>query len=423
MIVILGAGITGLSIAYHLRERGVDFVLVEKEREPGGLCRSIKSGNYIFDYTGHFLHGKSDYVRDLALKLVPGIHKVKRKSFIFIKGNLIPYPFQANLKYLPLLDRLKSIIEFFFRIRKVPTNLYEWIMTNFGGGMAELFFLPYNEKLWKCPLSLITPDFLSSFVPGVSLFHSKKDIGYNVEFLYPGKGIGEFTSAFAKGIQIIQGEVNEVDKHYVYFAKGKIEYDYLVSTIPLPEFLPMLDLGEDVPANPSILRWNSVFCLNLGIKGNLSFPNFSSSSEFSSEMKSPIGFHWIYFPEEHFPFYRVGSFSNVSPGMAPEGYSSIWIEISYRDERPDKDIIDKTIEILSKLGFFDKDFVDYIHPLDIPYAYPIYNKERKEILSSLNKFLNKYKIKLAGRFGSWKYSYMEESILEGKRIAEELCAV
>jgi len=411
MIIILGAGLTGLSIAYHLREKGIDFVIIEKEKEAGGLCRSIKSKNYIFDYTGHFLHTKSDYAKSFVEKLIPGIPEVKRKSFIYLKGNLVPYPFQANVAYLPLFDRLKSILSYYFRKRNRPENLAEWILTNFGRGMSELFFLPYNEKLWKYPLSKITPDFITSYAPLVSVLKSKKDIGYNVEFLYPERGIGELTSALSNELEITHGEVYKIDKNFVIFDSEKIRYEYIISTIPLPELLSMLYLGENIPVNMNSLVWNSVLCINFGIKGDISLP-----------LKGLLGFHWIYFPEKHFPFYRIGSYSNISPLMTPEGCSSLWVEVSYRERRPEKNIIDEIIDILSDLGLLSQNnAIDHIVPVDIPYAYPIYNKDRDKILKNLYSFLDKYKIKPAGRFGAWKYSYMGESILEGKRISEELC--
>jgi protoporphyrinogen oxidase len=422
MIIILGAGLTGLSIAYHLREKGIDFVIIEKEKKAGGLCRSIKSKNYIFDYTGHFLHTKSDYVKSFVEKLIPGIPEVKRKSFIYLKGKLIPYPFQANLAYLTLFDRLKSIFTYYFRKSKIPENLAEWFLTKFGRGMSELFFLPYNEKLWKYPLSKITPEFITSYTPEVSVLKSKKDIGYNVEFLYPERGIGVLTSALSNELEITHGEVNKIDKNFVIFNDEKIRYEYIISTIPLPELLSMLYLGENIPVNANSLVWNSVLCVNLGIKGDLCLIKFLNSEKDYSLSKSPMGFHWIYFPEKHFPFYRIGSYSNISPLMAPEGCSSLWVEVSYRETRPKKNIIDETIDNLSNLGLLSQNnTIDHIVPVDIPYAYPIYNKDREKIITTLNSFLDKYKIKLAGRFGAWKYSYMSESILEGKRISEELC--
>ena len=39
MILIVGAGLAGLSTAYHLR--GLPYRIVEREREGGVLCRSF----------------------------------------------------------------------------------------------------------------------------------------------------------------------------------------------------------------------------------------------------------------------------------------------------------------------------------------------------------------------------------------------
>ena len=56
-IVILGAGLAGLSTAYHLK---YGYTLFEKELEPGGLARSIYQDGYIFDYDGHLLYFKDE---------------------------------------------------------------------------------------------------------------------------------------------------------------------------------------------------------------------------------------------------------------------------------------------------------------------------------------------------------------------------
>ncbi|MCK4421828.1 FAD-dependent oxidoreductase [candidate division WOR-3 bacterium] len=418
MIVIVGAGITGLSIAYHLKKMDADFIIIEKEKEPGGLCRSIQSNNYIFDYTGHFLHGDSPYVTRMAIELVPDIMRIERQSYIYLDERFIPYPFQAHLHYLPIYNRIKSIIGYLYRKRRKPENLEGWILTNFGIGMAEKFFFPYNRKLWQYPLNAIVPDFLSPFVPTVNLAGSQKDLGYNVEFLYPAKGIGEFTAALALNLPIFHGEVKRVDEEEVHFEKGKVKFDYLINTVPLPELLKMLELPKEIPSVFESLKWNSVLAVNIGVKGELF--GFQNKRGYKRKV-NPSGFHWIYFPEGNFPFYRVGSFSNVSSDMAPEGHSSLWVEISYSGEKPDKKVIERTIDQLSSLGFFEKGSVDHILPVYIPYAYPVYTMRRENDLKVIKDYLSHYNIRLAGRFGGWKYTYMEESILEGKRIAEELC--
>lgn len=48
-VVVVGAGLAGLSAAIHLAARGREVVVVEAEREPGGCCGSAELGPYRFD--------------------------------------------------------------------------------------------------------------------------------------------------------------------------------------------------------------------------------------------------------------------------------------------------------------------------------------------------------------------------------------
>jgi protoporphyrinogen oxidase len=157
----------------------------------------------------------------------------------------------------------------------------------------------------------------------------------------------------------------------------------------------------------------------MGIKGKLSFGNSIGKSEDNN--LSPSKFHWIYFPDRKIPFYRVGSLSNISHHLAPENHSSIWVEISYRKSKPEDSIVDAVVSNLEQVGLLKKESIEHVSSLDIPYAYPIHDINREDIVKQIEDFLKKHNIILAGRFGSWKYSYMEESILEGKKVALELC--
>ncbi len=417
MIVILGAGVTGLSVAYHLKRNGKDFVIIEKEKVPGGLCRNININGYTFNYTGHFLHCKTSYVKNLARELVPDIKKIKRNSYIYLNKRLIPYPIQSNIRYLPFESRIKSNLSYFLRNKQEPRNLGEWFIYNFGRELYRIFFSPYNQKLWNYPLEKIPPDFLDNYIPKKSSRYSEEVGEYNAEFFYPEKGIGELISSLAENIKISHGEVKRVDENYVYSGGERVRYENLVATIPLPEFLRIFTVDENgYKINKGGLIWNSVLCINIGFKGGFSFADSIKKVD-----KNSSKFHWIYFPEKKYPFYRVGSLSNVSSAVVPKDHSSLWAEISYRKEEPDRSIVDKVIKNLVQIGILKEKTVDCISLLNIPYAYPIYNKNRDKILNEINVFLNKYNILLAGRLGGWKYSYMEESILEGKEIAEKLC--
>ena len=43
-IAILGAGLTGLELGRRLKEYGKDFIILEKESQIGGLCRTNITG-------------------------------------------------------------------------------------------------------------------------------------------------------------------------------------------------------------------------------------------------------------------------------------------------------------------------------------------------------------------------------------------
>ena len=83
MIVIIGAGLTGLSTAYHLSD--LPYSVFDSEKEIGGLCRSVKQNGFIFDYTGHLLHIKNPYTKNfiesILTKCLHGENHAKHLCF------------------------------------------------------------------------------------------------------------------------------------------------------------------------------------------------------------------------------------------------------------------------------------------------------------------------------------------------------
>ena len=102
-ILILGGGLTGLSIAYHLEKFGqTDYLVAERESAPGGLCGSIQKNGFTFDYAGHLLHLHTPYGKKLVKKLLKtNLLRQKRKASIYTNKSRVPFPFQANLFALP----------------------------------------------------------------------------------------------------------------------------------------------------------------------------------------------------------------------------------------------------------------------------------------------------------------------------------
>ena len=218
-VLILGAGLAGLSAAWHLQRRGIACQIFEKESEIGGLCRSKRIDGFTFDYDGHLLHFKHRYAFKLVKNLLgDNLIEHQRSAWVYAFGRYGQYPFQANLYGLPksmVQDCLLGFINAYNNGSKRKDNhrsFYKWIMQTFGAGIARHFMLPYNKKFWTVPARELTCEWLDGFIPIPSLRQmiegtleeSKRKFGYNARFWYPKKGgIEELPSAFGNQIKNI----------------------------------------------------------------------------------------------------------------------------------------------------------------------------------------------------------------------------
>lgn len=421
--VILGAGLAGLSAAFFLKK---DYQIFEKETSPGGLCRSRHIDGYIFDYDGHLLHFKDKAILNLVKSLLGNnLIPIKRNSCINSFGNYTRYPFQANLFGLPKNIIRECALGFIDaqlngNVNKHKSaNFEQWILHTFGPGIARHFMLPYNNKFWTIPAHRLTCEWLDGYIPVPSLkdmlngtiAQSKKRFGYNAQFWYPRKGgIENLIFAFQKNIRnnihtLHRAVKIDLKKRTVSFQNGrKVRFNKLVSTLPLPE---MFGLIPRLPAKIKIalnkLKYTSIFCLNLGIVRD----NMSDK-------------HWIYFPEKKFIFFRVGFPTNFSSSIAPLGKSSLYVEVAYSPNKPinKKGLVKRILKDLYKTGILSPDnSIEICDPINIKYAYIIYDKNYRENTKIIHEYLNQHHVFPIGRYGSWKYMSMEDAILDGKNIA------
>jgi protoporphyrinogen oxidase len=427
-VLIIGSGLTGLSTAYHLEKQGCfDYLLVERETTVGGLCRSIEQDGYTFDYTGHLLHASDPYFQSFFSNVVGVEHMntIIRRSYIYSHNTYTRYPFQVNLYGLPP-EVIADCIEGYIcrkQSKKEPKNFKQWVLQNFGKGVAEHFFYGYQKKIYSYDLEKLTTSWMGRFVPstdlrkliiGATQQEPDETIGYNAHFWYPKQGGIQFW--IQKLFQSIQKPINtntnvtqiNVAKKYVTFDDGSTEpYDILISTIPLDILLSIITETSATTftrARKNLLC-NSVVNINLGIKDK----NVSDK-------------HWVYFPEETFPFYRIGFYHNFSEHMAPVGCSSLYAEFSFlhASENTIAHKIEQSRAALYRLLDFNQEDVATEKILKIDRAYVIYNAWRDTHLPKLLQALEQQNIYSIGRYGGWKYSSMQESILDGRKIVDDI---
>jgi len=416
--LILGGGLAGLSAAYHLEQLGqTDYLLVEQENQPGGLCRSIQKQGFTFDYSGHLLHLHTPYGKKLVRSLLKNnLSRVRRNAWIDTHQVRIPFPFQAHLYALP--EKLRRHCENGITQTKIPARVHsfkDWCLASFGKGIYEHFFRPYNTKLWGISPDKLTCDWCGSFVPRPtksellqSLTHKKqKSWGYNAYFYYPKTGgIGALAKALAKPLQNIRlgARVTQIDLcKKTARVNGKIiRFNRLVNTFPLPHFLQLLSQEPRLQQLSRRLKAASVLVYQVAVRG---------------EGKK---FSWLYCPDPQDPFFRVGQQSSFSPNNAPRGCRSFYVELP-GTLRPTQTLEKQIWNSLLQKGIITKyDEKIFSFWQKLPTAYALYDFKRTDTVKTILSQLEKRACFCAGRYGKWEYSFMESSLLQGREIAKKL---
>ncbi|MEX1365531.1 MAG: FAD-dependent oxidoreductase [Nannocystaceae bacterium] len=425
-VVILGAGLTGLSTALHLRRS--PYLIVERDQRVGGKARSQRRDGYTFDVTGHWLHLRDDRVKALVGGLFgPGqLVEIERQTGVWLQGVMLPYPFQANLHGLPLpvvrdclVAFMEAQVEAGHPGTEPPATFREFAQRRFGKGIAELFFVPYNTKLWGVSPSELTPDWGSRFIPlprpeqviGGALGLRQDGLGYNAKFLYPrAGGIDQLPEAMAARVRGRNPEaievgcaVQEIDvvgrRIKVSGRDDWLSYGALVSSIPLPQLIARIPAAPpEVREAAAALRWVSWRYLDI-----------------ATRRAPPRREHWIYVPELDIPFFRVGIYSNALPAMAPPGAGALYVELADRSGRPDLPAVVQQLVAMGALH--DPDDVVFIERRDIECAYVLFDDAYQPATETIHRWLEGVGVRSCGRYGAWIYNSMEDSIIQGMEAA------
>ena len=420
-VAVLGAGLAGMSAALELARLGVRHRLFERAREVGGLATTLVEDGYRFDRTGHLLHLRDPEMRTRVLGWLGDDHLwVERKSRIWSHRTYTRYPFQANTHGLPrdvVFECLMGFIEAHFTQSPQPENFEQFCLAHFGEGISKHFMLPYNEKLWGVPAHAITSEWCRRFVPlpkledviAGAIGYAPRELGYNARFVFPRLGVGELSKAMQ--CELVELELERAplaidhQKRTLRFDDETVKYDRLVSTVPLPV---LVDLLDDAPADVlqarAALRHNHLYYLDVAL-----------------DVPSELDHHWVYVPEPSYPFYRVGCYSNFSEAMAPEGKANLYVELAAR-EKPNLDrLLPEVVAGLIEMGWFRhaRD-VRFARLRRIDHAYVLFDHAYAGALATLERFLNGHDIASTGRYGAWTYCSMEDAIIAGRDVARKL---
>jgi protoporphyrinogen oxidase len=408
--LVLGGGISGLAFAG--RVRGSELVLCEAEDELGGYCRTVKRAGFTWDYSGHFFHFRHPDVERYLVERMGGaeILRITRRSSIRIGDVYVDFPFQKNIHQLPRDQFLACLVDLYFREPREEESFYDMLVARFGRSIAEMFLIPYNEKLYATDLRRLDRDAMGRFFPHADLdeimrhFREPRDTGYNQTFTYSRGGAFEYVRALASDVPtecISLGErIVEIDlsSRTARTTRREIEFEHLVSSCPFDRLLTLAGVSFD----RTLYEANEVEVFNLGF-----------------DRKGPDDAHWIYFPDRSLSFYRVGFYDNIfgDPRM------SLYVEIGRARGTTPRDhasTLATVLRDLERVGIVNGHELVASHHVVLDPAYVHITKAVSADVAAKRAWLDERGIHSIGRYGGWTYCSIEDNIVEAWALADRL---
>ena len=429
-IVILGTGMAGFGAAHRLCSEGVTPVMYDKNSYYGGQTTSLRyDDGFIFDIGPHISFTKDPRIQEILADSVDNQFETVQISLNnYWRGYWPRHPVQTHLHGLPQDVITKAIVDF-IEERQAPerpiNNYADWLLASFGRTMAELFPMQYTKKYHLTTADNMTTDWLGPRIYRPSLEEvlrgalspASGHVHYITHFRYPTQG--GFVSYLKKlaplGSLQLNHELLSIDPRQglLSFSNGShASYDVLVSSIPLPELIPMVKgVPSDVLNAAERLACSTCVLVNLGV----------NRADLSSA-------HMTYFYDDDICFTRLSFAHMLSRNNAPEGAGNIQAEVYFSKKyRPLKDVpeawIEPVINDLRRCGILrDSDKILTRRARLVPYANVIFDLDRAEALKTVHGYLDDLGIAYCGRYGDWGYMWTDESFKSGEVAAEKaLC--
>jgi UDP-galactopyranose mutase len=479
--IVIGAGPTGLSAAYHL---GEDSILIEQNNRVGGWCRSVEADGFTFDYAGHIMFSNEPYVHQLYNMLLgDNVHWQDREAWIYSKNVYTRYPFQGALYGLPpnvikecivgavearygsltppkpaganganghangktngmckpgdvkdccadgVLEASAPLVDAHTQAQAqaAPKNFEEFIYKVWGAGIAKHFAIPYNRKLWAVPLTEMETSWLGGRVPlpdleemiDGALSPVGKPMGPNARFGYPLRG--GFQKLMDGWLPHLKGELrlnSRIVKVSPHTHTVTLSDGSELKYDYLVSTMPLPVLIRQIGDDaPQDIRFAAAQLRHVSVR----CVNLGVGRENLTEK------HWIYYPEDTV-FHRIFVQGNASPQCNPPGGFGLTCEITYSQYKPlpsdGDELIQQCIRDCHKVGIFNpEDRVLTANQVDMPYAYVVYDHGRSASVSHIREWLQQHDIVLSGRYSEWEYYNSDHAFMAGKKAADLIASL
>lgn len=408
-VLVIGAGVSGLSIARMLQRGEREIVVYEKESTPGGLVRCERVDGVLYHRVGgHVFNSRKKEVLDWFWQQVSkdDFTLATRHSVVVLgKDNLVDYPIENHLYQMPEALRdavLDDLLEIAAAGYPEDDNFDDFLLHRFGKTLYEHYFAPYNEKIWRQSLREVPLSWLQGKLPMPSV---KEILAANIgqvkelnmvhsTFHYPRNGGSQFIAdSLAEGLDVrYNTPVTQIRREgEKWVVNQNSAFDRIIFCGNVRDLPVMLDssCGVDV-SRVDELEYHGTTSVLCEVERN--------------------PYSWIYLPDKAHESHRIICTGNFSPANAPEGRSTATIEFS---EQMDREEIERQLALIP----FSPRYLAHHYA---PYTYPVQNAATRGIINGLKAQLEPLNFSLLGRFAEWEYYNMDAAMDAAMKLKAQL---
>lgn len=408
-IAIIGGGVSGLSIAHCLKDK-FHIQVFEKESRPGGLIKcDWEDGNLYHKVGGHVFNSRNQEVLDWFWKFFDknDFVKAERNAVVSMPDSkIVGYPIENHVYMLndsiinAFLDDMISIIK---HQNTSADNFEDFLKNKFGAALYELYFKPYNEKIWKRDLKTVPLSWLEGKLPMPSVKemlynnfnHVKEQQMVHSSFYYAKRNGSQFIAdTLSKDINIaFNQQIRSIEKLQDQWIINNETFDKVVFCGNIKD-LPKLIQGFELDS----------------IKNKIDLLEYhGTTTVFCRIDKNP--YSWIYMPSKEYDAHRIictGNFSSFNNKSDDEMTATIEFTDSISKEA-----------ILSQLKHipFNPQYLTHHYE---KYTYPIQDMTTKETIESVKAIMQPHHFYLLGRFAEWEYYNMDAAMGAALKLEKKI---
>lgn len=398
-VAVIGAGVSGLSMAQCLKDYA-QVKVFEKESTPGGLIRCERvSGNLFHICGGHVFNSKRQDVLDWFWNFFDRENeftKADRNSAVAMtEGEFLPYPIE-NHAYLFAPEMMKSFIHDLVVLARSegeePANFEEFLRGRFGETLYQVYFKPYNEKVWRRDLKKVPLSWLEGKLPMPTveemiynnMNHVKEKAFVHSSFWYARKDGSQFlANRLAQNLDIeYNSDICRIERVSDGWSVNGCVFDKVVfcgNIKSLPKIIKGVEMGGFISQIDSL-------------------ESHGTTSVFCEIDKNP--YSWVYMPSSAYQSHRIICTGNFSSTNNMDGKMTGTIEFT---DKIDKEEIKDN---LKRVPFAPK----YLAHKYNQYTYPIQDANTREMIAHFKQLMEGQGVYLTGRFADWEYYNMDVAI-------------